>query len=79
MFDEQYKEMLKEILVTQDEYEFNNEVKSQRFIEKVLKLAKDKYSNEGYYHKYEDFEEFLLTSTVDGIAFDVYEGEYGDY
>jgi hypothetical protein len=67
------------MFVDSGEYEFESENIAQRFINKVLSQAESLYKGEGYLHKYDDFKDFLYTSEVDGIAYFVFEGEYGDY
>ncbi|WP_425203647.1 hypothetical protein [Priestia megaterium] len=78
MFNKEYKEVLKGLFVNSNEYQFESENKENRFINKVLLLAKNSYSEDGYHHKYEEFKDFLYTSKVDGFAFDVFRGEYGE-
>ncbi|MFA1510046.1 hypothetical protein ACDN41_12520 [Priestia aryabhattai] len=79
MFRKEYKEVLKRLFVDSNEYYFESETKSSAFIDKVLLIAENSYSEEGYHHKYEEFEDFLYTSKVDGFASDVFNGEYGKY
>ena len=76
MFNEEYKEVLKGLFINSNEYQFESVDKESEFINKVLSLAERSYSEEGFYHKYEEFKDFLYTSEVDGFAFDVFNGEY---
>lgn len=79
MIEAEYKNILKRIFVDNGEYQFESNNKAQRFINKVLSEARLQYEEEHYYHKYNDFKDFLYASEVDGIAYFVFEGEYGEY
>ncbi|MED3912870.1 hypothetical protein P4597_27705 [Peribacillus simplex] len=69
-------DVLTRMFINNGEYEFSNQKEARKFIKKVLSISEEMYSSEGYYHKYEDFKDFLYTSKVDGIAWDVSQGEY---
>lgn len=79
MANEIYKKILRRMLIENNEYSFESEEKAERYLDKVLYEANSLYDYEHYYHKYPDFKDFLYTSQVDGIAYHVFEGEYGEY
>ena len=74
----EYLKIIKDTLVNNGEYDFENMTKANKFAKQVLSEAEDKYSNEGYQHKYEDFKEFLYTHHADTIAYWIYEDNYSN-
>ncbi|WP_440109948.1 hypothetical protein [Paenibacillus sp. QZ-Y1] len=76
---EEYYEYLKVIndsLVNKGDYIFKEENDAQRFAREVLSEAENQYSDEGFYHTYEDLKDFLYTHHVDSIAYFIYEEKY---
>ena len=75
MKKEQLK-IIKDTLVNNGDYDFDNETKANKFAQEVLDEAQEQYSSEGYHHKYSDFNEFLYTHHVDNIVYHIYEDSY---
>jgi len=71
-----YFAVLTRMFIRSGEYTFQTEELAQKFINELLVEAERAYSDEGYYHKYEEFQEFLYTHHVDGMAFWLYEDKY---
>lgn len=58
------------------EYSYESNKEYENFLKDVLYYASELYTDECWYREYPSLEEFLYTSQVDTIAYDVYEGEY---
>lgn len=64
---------IRELFVTNGEYEFSNDKDAERFVKKLLWKAESLYSEENFYRDHEDFFDFLCTHHVDSLAYFLYE------
>ena len=73
---EKYLSLIKSLYVNNGEYDFEKESDAEEFAKGILYKAQRQYNDEGFYHKYEEFKEFLYTYRVERIAFWLYEEKY---
>ncbi|MCP1184910.1 hypothetical protein [Paenibacillus sp. 1781tsa1] len=72
----EHLQVINDTLVNKGDYFFKENSAARRFASEVLSEAENQYSDEGFYHTYEDFKDFLYTHHVDSIAYFIYEEKY---
>lgn len=66
---EKHMELIEQLFIKNGEYKFDKKEDRDIFKQTVLRKAEQAYREEGYNHKYEEFEDFLHTHHVDAIAY----------
>lgn len=74
---EKHLEILRKMFTKDINYKFDGSeaVPFETFLKKVLSNAERKYSDDFYWRKYPEFENFLYSFKVDSIAHAVYIGD----
>jgi hypothetical protein len=70
-------QIIREVFVNNGEYNFDNDVKAERFAKELLGIIEDSYQEGSYYREYENFSDYIRSHHADNDAYWLYED--GDY
>jgi hypothetical protein len=74
---EKHLQIVREVYVNNGEYNFEKDVKAERFARKLLDKIEDSYQEGNYHREYENFADYIRSHHADNDAYWLYND--GDY